>query len=66
MGEWSGEEWEQQKSSLQEKEETKRALHLRSAFLYVSPIFLVNSKSICYLLFLSSPSLPAILGLGTG
>lgn len=66
MREWGGEEWEQQKPSLQEKEETKRALQLRSAFLYASPTLLVNNKSVCYLLFLPSLSLPAILGLGTG
>lgn len=66
VGKWGGEEWEQQKPSLQEKEETKRALQLRSAFLYASPTLLVNNKSVCYLLFLPSLSLPAIFGLGTG
>lgn len=61
-----GEEWEQQILSLQEKEETNKALHLRSAFLYISPTLLVNNKSICSLLFLPSPSLLAILGLAAG
>lgn len=51
--------WEQQKSSLQEKGETKRSLKLRSAFSTIPPPFLwTKGPFAIFCSFLPFPSLP--------